>query len=452
MRKKGFFNFLLFDGISEKLLSDRIVRIHDDRIAGVEELSAKDKYPDYEWTDLNGLTLMPGFIDAHIHITVPFVFKVNLVALRQMNAQLSKNFFNCIKYGVTTVRDMGAFPKKINKWRRNIDSGKVIGPRVVTSTSFITSHDGVPEMAPTLNFFEAFMAGGQFVERLSDPKQVRQVGNRLVDHGANWLKTQYSEESFLFHGKLSNLSDECFRALRETADTRGVGLAMHHTEIEGFKKGIQIGADTLEHCATGLLDQKDVDSFIDKNMGIVPTLKVFGDAFEIETMLSWLNGDGKKDFMPEPLRQSIREVEKLLIKPYPPSDYMKKFYPDIKFFKESYPVVLKNVENIKNSGGRIGVGTDTCGTGLSFFGFYYKELEHLTKAGFSNAEALKAATSVNADIIGLSDKVGSIETGKYADFTIVKGDPITDISTVRNIQYVVKGGVTAFDKHKSTES
>ena len=82
MRKKGFFNFRLFDGISDGLLSDRIVRVNDDRIAGVEELSAKDKYPDYEWTDLNGLTLMPGFIDAHLHITVPFVFKVNLDALR----------------------------------------------------------------------------------------------------------------------------------------------------------------------------------------------------------------------------------------------------------------------------------------------------------------------------------------------------------------------------------
>jgi imidazolonepropionase-like amidohydrolase len=82
MRKKGFFNFRFFDGISDGLLSDRIIRVHDDRIAGVEELSAKDKYSDYEWTDLNGLTLMPGFIDAHIHITVPFVFKVNLAALR----------------------------------------------------------------------------------------------------------------------------------------------------------------------------------------------------------------------------------------------------------------------------------------------------------------------------------------------------------------------------------
>jgi len=69
-----------------------LVRVHDDCIAGVEELSYKDKYSDYDWTDLNGLTLMSGFIDAHIHITVPFVFKINFAALTQMNAQLSKIF------------------------------------------------------------------------------------------------------------------------------------------------------------------------------------------------------------------------------------------------------------------------------------------------------------------------------------------------------------------------
>ena len=130
---------------------------------------------------------------------------------------------------------------------------------------------------------------------------------------------------------------------------------------------------------------------------------------------------------------------------------MDKFYPDIDFFKSSYPVAMKNVEKIKTSGGKIGVGTDTCGTGLSFFGSYHKELEHLIHAGLSNIEALKAATSINADIIGMSDQVGSIEPGKYADFTVVEGDPLTDIQTVRNIQFVIKGGRIVIDKQQSKE-
>ena len=445
MKKRGFFNFKLFDGISDEIFTNRIIRVNNDRIVGIGDLAEKMKYSEYEWTDLNGCTLMPGLIDAHLHITVPFVFKINLDAILQMNAQLEKNFYNNVKYGVTTVRDVGAFPNKMRKWRQKINSGKAVGPRIMSSYSFITSPNGVPEMAPTLNFFEKLMAGGQFVERLSDPAKARFVANRLVDQGADWIKTQYSEESFLFHGKLGNLSDDCFMALRHTADERGVGMAMHHTESAGFQKGVQIGVNTLEHCATDPLDRKDIDSFVQKDMAIIPTLKVMGDGFEIEEMMSWLNHEGKSDFMPEPLRQSIYEIKKLFLLPYPPSDYMKKFYMDIEFFKKGYPVALNNVEKIKTAGGKIGVGTDTCGTGLGFFGFYYRELEHLISAGFSNSEALKAATSVNADIIGMGHEVGSIEKGKYADFTIIDGDPLNDIQAVRNIRQVIKGGETVID-------
>ena len=102
--------------------------------------------------------------------------------------------------------------------------------------------------------------------------------------------------------------------------------------------------------------------------------------------------------------------------------------------------MLKNVERIKKSGGTIGVGTDCCGTHLSFFGYYWKELKWLTSAGFTNAGALKAATIVNAGIIGMADSIGTIEPTKYADFTIIDGDPLQDISMTKNIAMVVKNG------------
>jgi len=183
-----------------------------------------------------------------------------------------------------------------------------------------------------------------------------------------------------------------------------------------------------------------VERFVAGNMAIVPTLKVFGDNFEIEGILNWIEHDGKNDFLPEPLRQSIREVEKLLRKPYPPPDYMDKFYPDVSFFKKAYPIAIKNVEKIRSAGGKVGVGTDTCGTGLSFFGFYWKELKHLTQAGFSNYEALKAATSINAEIIGLERDVGSISTGKFADFILLNGNPLENIEEVQKVNAVIKGG------------
>lgn len=438
--KKLFVNFKLFDGIKEGLQENKIIFVKNERIEKIEQSSALKGYQEYEIIDLNGQTLLPGFIDAHLHITVPFVFKTNRDALFQMKRQLELNFSSCIKYGVTTVRDVGAFPQKITAWRKKINLKKVIGPRILTATSFITSEGGVPEVAPTLNYIEALIAGGQFVERIGSPDEALKVGNRLIDKGADWLKTQYSEESFVFHGPLKNLSDETFMALRKLSRDRGIRMAMHHTETSGFRKGVQIGVDTLEHCATTPLNSEDVERFIANNMAIVPTIKVFGDNFEIEEMLSWLENEGKTDFMPEPRRQSIQGVKILLQEPYPPEDYMHNFYPDLEFFKKAYPLVLQNVEMIKAAGGKIGVGTDTCGTGLSFFGFYWKELKHLTQAGFSNYEALKAATSINAEIIGMENDVGTISSGKYADFLLLSGNPLDNIEDVQNVKSVFKGG------------
>jgi len=180
-------------------------------------------------------------------------------------------------------------------------------------------------------------------------------------------------------------------------------------------------------------------------MAIVPTLKVLHDFLEIEEILSFLKIRGKADLLSEPLRQSINGVAVLLKEPYPPADYAKRFYSDRDFFRRSYPIALKNVERIRKAGGRIGVGTDTCGTGLSFFGSYWKELRALVEAGFSPAEALKAATAVNAEIIGMADRVGTVEPCKYADFAVVDGNPLADLSALQAVCMVVKAGEIVID-------
>ena len=113
-------------------------------------------------------------------------------------------------------------------------------------------------------------------------------------------------------------------------------------------------------------------------MSLVPTLKVLGDHVDLEGVLDWLTAEGRADFMPEPYRQTVAGIELMRSQPYPPPDYMKKHYADQELFKRSYPVTLKNVEKVKRAGGRIGLGTDSCGTGLSFSGQYWKEFWHLT--------------------------------------------------------------------------
>lgn len=168
MEKKCYQNMNLFDGRTPRLLNDKIVLTSGEKIEAVEDRSNQSKFPEYEVVDMGGLTMMPGLIDAHVHVTVPSALEKNIKVILQMGKQVAKNFASFPKYGITTVRDMGAFAKKIIRWRHRIESANAIGPRVLTPLSFITSVGGVPEMAPKLNPLEAIIAGGQFVERCQE--------------------------------------------------------------------------------------------------------------------------------------------------------------------------------------------------------------------------------------------------------------------------------------------
>lgn len=442
--RKVYHNFRLFDGASGNLEERLVIFVRGDRIERIDEAVARQDWQDYEPVNLNGLTLLPGFIDLHVHITVPLMsnFK-SPKALLSIEKQRELNFRNCIKYGITTIRDMGAFPNSIQKWKKRIERGEAVGPRVYTPNSFITSRDGPPERAPRLPLPLTWIFGGQLAERVSTPGKVRQVALNNLRRGADFLKTQYAEDSMFFQGRLVTLSDECFAALKRVAEERHVKVAMHHTENTGFKRGIQFGFDCLEHCSLEELEQADIDQFVAKGMAIVPTLRVNHSCFEINETLQWLEAEGKDDYVAEPLAQITMGLTAHTRKPYPPDD--RQAYLDVNKSERGFEATLRNTERIKKSGGTIGVGTDSYGCYLNLPGFYWKELQLLTQAGFSNAEVLKAATAVNARILGAESEVGSIAPGKYADFVLVEGNPLQDIACVRNIRQVIKGGITYVD-------
>ena len=114
---------------------------------------------------------------------------------------------------------------------------------------------------------------------------------------------------------------------------------------------------------------------------------------------------------------------------------------DTSIFKRNYSRALENVLRIHQAGGRVGVGTDCGGAPMLLFGLLYaEELSRMADAGMSNYEVLAAATSGNAKIIGMDDRIGSIETGKWADLITVKGDPLKDIETAKDVQMVFKEG------------
>jgi imidazolonepropionase-like amidohydrolase len=222
---------------------------------------------------------------------------------------------------------------------------------------------------------------------------------------------------------------------------------MHQTQVSGFRKAIQIGVDSMEHAPLDALSDEDVGRMVDSKIPIVPTIKVWRDELLLDRITDLIENKGSDYLCPEPLRQT-RAIMNIFQKGITPEMAKKEYFPNLALIERQLPVMMENVARLHQKGAAIGCGTDSGGTLFSFFGKFFEEIENLIAMGFSTFEALQSATLVNARILGLDDKLGTIEPGKLADFVVLDGDPLADIRALRAVHMVVKEGETAYKKRE----
>lgn len=449
IREEGFvlYNMWLFDGEANRLQEGKSVVIDGDKISAVEDGGDASRFPGYKMVDMKGLTLLPGLIDNHVHMTVPFMIKVTPKAFLNINNQIKKNFQVCIDSGVTTVRDAGAFPRKMNYFKTKVEKGELQGPRVITTNSAITPPKGCPDWVPYFNPLVKVLMGGQYAERPMTPTEVKKVVKEMVDKGADWIKVYCQSKSWILcREKLPIFDRETFQALMDSSKKYGKKVCCHLVWLEDLKYVISMGVHTIEHSVLDYeIPDKVIEEFVKKDMALHPTLTILdiGNSKLWEQLDQHVREGGRSFLEPESLRQVKKFFDTYLRKDYPPSkeECMKNFYLDIPLHKRSFPTAIKNVFKLHKAGGRVGVGTDSGGSLMSFFGILYlEELKRMVEAGFSNYEALKAATSGNAKIIDMDDRIGSIRKGKLADLIAVEGNPLDDIEVIKDVKMVFKGG------------
>lgn len=277
-------NFGLFDGVANRLQKDRILLIKGDKIQAVENIGDLSQFNQYKVVDLNGRTLLPGLIDNHVHITVPFMYSVNYNTLTQMNQQIEYNFRNCIMNGVTTVRDVGGFPGKINKFRKMADDNQIPGPRVISSLSPIAARNddrlGAPEKAPYFtNPLIKWVIGGNYAERPTNVNEIKSACEEMVKSGAQWLKTLHQDHPYSYSSrKLPNHTDEGYGAIIKIAREHGIKCALHEPLVTGFKKGVDLGFHTLEHMPMdAIIPSAYIEKFMQQEMAMMPTVMIYGD-------------------------------------------------------------------------------------------------------------------------------------------------------------------------------
>jgi imidazolonepropionase-like amidohydrolase len=445
-------NFQLFDGLQNGLQKDRIILVEEDKIRGIERKGDLGQYRDYKVVDLKGWTILPGLIDNHVHITLPFMSGGNVLSL--MDQQIEYNFRNCVMSGVTTVRDVGGSPGKISRFGSKADKNEIPGPRVISSLSMIAARKGEqlgwPVFMPYIkNPQIKEIVGGNFAERPSTTGEIREVTEEMIGMGAQWLKTLHHDHTISFYPRqLPNHTDEGYKVILEIGKKHDIKCALHAMFANGFQKGVELGFHSFEHIPMDeVIPEQYAEKFIAKGMAIMPTMMVYHDFLLHRKILELLEDHGKEYLIPEAVKQVSVIVRKLLEleKRTLSEEEQRELLADPRYFKEMFPNVVENLKILNGMGAKIGIGTDS-GTFRGLFGRYNDELRHMTSAGISNFDTLRMATVVNADIIDMQEKIGTIEKGKYADIIAVEGNPLKNIEVMDSVAMVMKGG--AFIKAK----
>lgn len=401
----------LLDVETGEIAADRVLHVDaDGRIEAVG--AAPDGIPDDAIRlDLSGLTVLPGLIDVHTHLigdvqtagvpaTTTSAAEEVLIGVRHAR--------QTIEAGFTTVRDLGAFRAFTDCALRDaIDAGDVVGPRMQCAGAFITAPWGGGEvvgLARDIELPEDLRFG--VVRSVDD---VRERVRRLLIGGADVIKC-IGTGAVLTRGGVPGapeLSEAELRAAVEEAGWYDRYVAVHAHAAEGAKRAIRAGARSVEHGS--YLDDEAISMLADTGTFFSPDLYDGEWALEHGAAEGW------------------------------PADTMRKMQ-DSQAGAEA--VVRKAIER----GVRIVFGTDS---GVYPHGLNARQFAWYVRCGMTPLAAIQTATTVAAETMGWSDRVGSLAVGRFADLVAVDGDPLADVTSLERTVFVAKGGRAVLDRRAS---
>lgn len=374
----------VFDG--ETVHTGWAVRVEGDRIVAAGP-AAGISTGDAKVMDFNGSTLMPGLVEGHSHILLhpynetPWDDQVSREGLAYRAARAVNHLRATLMAGFTTTRDLGTEGAGYAdvELKQAVEEGIIPGPRVLASTRAIVA---TGSYGPKRFALEWRVPKG--AEEADGDNIIRVVRDQM-GHGADWVKiyADYGRPTFT----LAEL-----KAGVEAAHSAGVPVSMHASTPEGMNRATLAGADTIEHGSNGTLEVFKL--MREHNVALCPTLAA-GEA--IAEYAGW-----KKGRDPEPAR--------------------------VKAERASFQAALE-------SGVTILSGSDV---GVFAHGDNAREIELMVEYGMPKLAALKSATSVAGRLLHM--QIGELKPGMLADVISVSGDPLSDITALRRVNFVMKGG------------
>jgi len=370
-------------------LSDVAIVIDGDRVTRILPAGA-DLPSGAEVLDLRKYTLLPGLIDLHTHMTYYWDRQAGTRPLGQRRRPAvtvflaQENARRTLETGVTTVRDLGASNDTDFAMRDLIAMGAMVGPRMIVAGQGISA----PRQATG-----------------PDPDAMRKAAEDRIKSGSDWVKVYASRGSFDSVDTTQTLTFDELKAIVDAAHAAGRKVAIHSYGASGVKDAVRAGADSVEHGVD--LDDETIAEMVKRGTVWVPT---------IDHNRYYIDAKDEYGFKPEAIP--------------PLQDYIERN--------------LESTRRAAKAGVRLGMGSDAV---FTMFGQNTRELGWLVKAGLTPTQALAAATTTAADLLGMSDRLGRIAPGYAADLVAVDGDPLANIDALfTGVRVVIKEGKTVVDK------
>jgi imidazolonepropionase-like amidohydrolase len=356
--------------------------------------------------DLREHFVLPGLIDSHVHLTNDLGGLAGQLAEVQRNPadnalEAATNARKTLRAGFTTVRNLGDGDGEIRALRDAVNAGKLPGPRILTANTSIsaTAGHGDPRLGYRADLHDALDTGGNVCDGV---ESCRRAVRHQVAQGADVIKLLITGgvNSRIGAGLGAQMFEDEARAVVETSRMYGKKVAVHAHGADGINLALRLGVDSIEHGT--LLDQDGLRLFRESGAYYVPTL-------------STVNG----------YRERLAAN---------PEAYTGEVLAKIRW---RIDITGKALEQAVPAGMKIAFGTDA---GVSLHGRNADEFELMVAHGMTPSQAIVAATRNAADLLGLGDSIGSLEPGKHADLIAVDGNPLEDVTVLKQVAVVMKGG------------
>lgn len=409
----------LIDGSGRAPADHVSILIRNGKIAEIARHNAGAGWPaNARILKLSGKTVIPGLINGHGHLGLSREDSVSPANYTPENIEAQLAQYE--RYGITTMISLGLNRDLLYRLRAEQEKGNLHGTTILTAGRGI----GVPHGVP------AVKVGVDQIYRPATPEGARRAVQEMAAHSPNLIKIWVDDN---LH-KLPAPNAAVYAAAIDEAHKEHLRVAAHVYYLTDAKRLLQDGVDILAHSIRDQEIDTDTLSLLkNKNVYYIPTLELEESFFAFADHPDWMNTTFFQNAVNWRLSKTIDS-----------SGYKKKIKgdPATAIHRTAFQVALENLKRVHDAGAPVAFGTDSGANPFRIQGWAeHRELQLMVQAGMTPLQAIHSATAVNAKMLQLEDKTGTLAAGKQADLIVLNADPSTDISNTEKIAMVFHNGI-----------